>query len=176
MKFCKKCKLEKENTEFGKDRRNSDNLTFYCKSCKSEIKKLSYQKGRIKFNTYNRNYHRIHAKEISEKKKKRRAELSPEKNRESHRKWAQKNPGMVNFLASKKRARRRNATPTWLSQDHWIQIKDLYKNCPKGWHVDHIVPLLAVNSENEHIACGLHVPWNLQLLPASENIKKKNRL
>lgn len=49
------------------------------------------------------------------------------------------------------------------------KIKEIYANCPKGHHVDHIIPLQGA------LVSGLHIENNLQYLTAEDNLKKHNK-
>lgn len=57
-------------------------------------------------------------------------------------------------------------TPSWANQE---EIKLIYSMCPKGYAVDHIIPLRG------RLVSGLHVASNLQYLTAEENMQKGNR-
>lgn len=60
------------------------------------------------------------------------------------------------------------ATPPWLTQEMADQMKAIYDSAAPSQHVDHIVPL------KNDLVCGLHVPWNLQLMDAKKNMQKGN--
>jgi hypothetical protein len=81
-----------------------------------------------------------------------------------------RHPGVARAYVALRRARLIRATPKWLTKAQLKQMRQFYIDCPAGYHVDHIYPLKGKNS------CGLHVPWNLQYLPAKENLKKGNHL
>jgi len=76
-----------------------------------------------------------------------------------------KGRGLFNAKTVKYRASKMQRTPKWSQLE---QIKQFYIECPKGYDVDHIVPL-----QGERVS-GLHVLENLQYLPASENRSKRN--
>lgn len=87
----------------------------------------------------------------------------------AYKKWCTENQGRVNYLRAKRRAAQRQAQPPWLTAEQKKEIADLYVLArEKGMQVDHIVPL------THKRVCGLHVPWNLQLLTKSENYRKHN--
>jgi hypothetical protein len=71
-------------------------------------------------------------------------------------------------------ARRSRTTPR---PEHRDEIAEFYKQSRRltdetgiQHHVDHIIPL---NGDN---VCGLHVPWNLQILTATDNVLKSNKI
>lgn len=86
--------------------------------------------------------------------------------------WKKRNPHLVAAHRAKRRAVLLQATPPWLTKEHWQEIDALYLDAatrPGGpWHVDHIIPLI------HDKVCGLHVPWNLQVITAAENCAKNN--
>jgi hypothetical protein len=91
------------------------------------------------------------------------------------RRWASEHPEQKNASTAKRRAAKLQRTPLWLTQAHHKQIEQFYweaaevsKVVGEFYHVDHIVPLQG------RTVSGLHVPWNLQILPAKENLSKGN--
>lgn len=165
MKLCAKC---------GK----SDTRRWYgplCRSCYDKQYRLENPdviKAREKRHHKSRYAKKEYREKRSEYEKNNRLKFN-----KSNNSWRRRNLGYMAFMAATRRNRKTKATPSWLTKEQLNQIKEIYENCPPGHHVDHIIPLKAINpATKEHVACGLHVPWNLQYLSALENIRKKNRL
>jgi hypothetical protein len=177
MRTCNKCKIEKESEIFSKDRSHKDGLKSICKTCDNaramlylanpeKIKAAKvrsdahYKANREKILFAQAIYNRIH----HEKKKAYRANYN------------KLNSDKRNADAAKRRATKVNATPSWLTKEQHLENKEFYVLAQElQWlsneklHVDHIVPLRGYN------VCGLHVPWNLQILPESMNLSKHNK-
>lgn len=101
--------------------------------------------------------------------------------------WAKDNPERRKEIRSKHQTKiraqraarqklrecRKRQCLDWLTETQILEMQLFYEIAAwydEPMHVDHIVPLFGKN------VCGLHVPWNLQLLPARENCSKSNKL
>jgi 5-methylcytosine-specific restriction endonuclease McrA len=89
--------------------------------------------------------------------------------------YRQANKGLINFYTATRRSKKSYATPAWLDREQRQEMIQFYKEAKElQWlslerlEVDHIVPLQGRN------VSGLHVPWNLQILPKGLNVKKGN--
>ena len=87
------------------------------------------------------------------------------------------NPEYYKALVSFRRRRFRDATPKWLTAEQKMEIRlkyrlaiELSRRTGMRHAVDHIVPLQGDD------VCGLHVPWNLQVITQEENLKKSNKV
>jgi hypothetical protein len=110
-----------------------------------------------------------------------KARLYRAKNRAPSRKaalaWQNKFPEKKWAINRERAAAKSKATPPWLTDNQRLEMVEMYKAARRlsrdtgiEHHVDHIHPIKGKKS------CGLHVPWNLQILRASENISKGNKL
>ena len=132
-----------------------------------ETRKSHYKNNKEKVDLKNKNW----AKNNKDKRKANYAQWKSvpenyEKTLVASRKSKKKHRAKRTSEAAYRRAHKRNATPKWADLK---SIEAIYKSCPKGFHVDHIIPLI------NKLVCGLHVESNLQILEKIENLKKSNR-
>lgn len=156
---CTKCNKKKQEMEFYKNTQGSRPVRSWCKKCYSVDNKQRYIKNPDFIKENRKNYFKEN-KDVEVLKMKQYYESNKDK---------------FLFYSSKRRAQKKLAYPTWLSSFDAAKIKSIYKMCRQiskktglQHHVDHIIPL------QSELVCGLHVPWNLQIIPSFENIKKHN--
>lgn len=108
--------------------------------------------------------------------KRRWSETNREKDRAIKSAWAKNNKGKVNATTKRYKLAKKKRTPSWLTKEHLRYIEEYYVLAQDlSWlsesplEVDHIVPLSGAE------VCGLHVPWNLQILTKEENSRKRNK-
>lgn len=96
-----------------------------------------------------------------------------EKCRIGSKAWKAANKGKVNANYKRRYAAKLSRTPAWLTEDDLWMMDEAYRLAQLrktltgiDWHVDHIIPLQGTN------VSGLHVPTNLQVIPAKANLSK----
>lgn len=197
MKVCSTCKLKKDFEFFTLRKSSKDGYCSQCKECVAKYRSINKEK-RLEYNrqwlSNNPDYYKKYRKKNYESVRNnelRYLKNNPQKREETLNKyvnsnreiinirnlqWMKNNPGKVNAITAKRRSKKLLATPEWLSTEMLQEIADIYilskqKELETGikHHVDHIVPLQGID------VCGLHVPWNLQVITAEENQKKGNK-
>jgi 5-methylcytosine-specific restriction endonuclease McrA len=90
--------------------------------------------------------------------------------------WRKNNAHKKAAQQAKRRAQKRDATPIWLTEDMLKEIEYIYFLASdvgiltgEEYHVDHIIPI------NGDGICGMHVPWNLQVISKDDNLRKSNK-
>lgn len=188
MKFCRSCCTDKPFSLFTPRKQSKDGYQSYCKSCYAERRKKyvsenpeKAKQSTLKFRKNNPEKvraMRIRYREENAEKVKIARKLAYQKNREKELakaiEWKSLNKHITRAIVADRNAKKKLATPSWIDRKRIIDLHkkavELKKETGIDWHVDHIVPL------KSKLVCGLHWHGNMQLLPASVNQSKSNRL
>jgi hypothetical protein len=174
MKSCSHCDQVKPFEAFYASSTHKSGYASWCKVCESERSKAK--------NQCNRETRLVKAKEWRDANKDKQVaaikawrERNPERTATMYRDWAERNRDKVNAKWMKRESAKKHRTPSWLTDDELWMIEQVYdiaatRTSMLGieFHVDHIIPLQGKT------VSGLHVPWNLQVLPAKLNRQKSN--
>ena len=96
--------------------------------------------------------------------------------KEASRQYRLENPAKINAWSRKHQLAKIERTPSWLTGEDFWMLEQAYelaalrtKMFGFAWHVDHVLPLQG------NLVSGLHVPHNIQVIPASDNQRKSNK-
>lgn len=178
-KKCCRCLIEKPGDQFSRLSYAKDGLSYQCKQCKKEEKAKWRRENPEKANQAIKDWIAKNPEKAAAGNRRRVNNWNNEnkaKRRQMNKTWFDKNPGIKALYSASRRIAVEIQSPP-LSEDQQSKIAEIYRNAKIlsietgiPHHVDHIIPLKANNCS------GLHVPWNLQIIPASENVKKNNRV
>lgn len=151
-----------------------------CRTCSlsdgGKWREKNHEKSKEFSNRWKRE-NREKARSLAREWRKKNAEKVSEYNKAYMPGWVEKNREKVRARNAMRRAYLLERAPEWLSPEHIEEIKQAYAVAKEleaktgvKYHVDHIIPL-----RGETVS-GLHVPWNLQVIPSTENLGKGNKL
>ncbi len=192
-KTCFKCGMRKVLFEFYRHAGMADGYLNKCKECaKADVRERYYGPANATIKSYDA------ARAKTEKGKERRKNYAQSPNgkevmaryrrtpacrkvvAKAVRAWQRRHPEAWRAARaaaqSIRRASQLSATPDWLTPEQRREMKAFYSEAAERTRktgvpheVDHIVPLQGKGVR------GLHVPWNLQVITAKDNLKKGNK-
>ena len=183
FKECLHCKLSKPIMHFNKCP-NSLKYRPECKQCKSIYEKQNRLKNKMQIAIAKTLWRKNNKDKVTESRIRSKSyrqtyyQKNKEKSRINNSEWYRKHPHIVAAKSAKYNAQKLQATPKWLTKDQFKEIEEFYllakelqwlSDSTDPLEVDHIIPLRGKN------VSGLHVPWNLQILPGSLNRSKGNK-
>lgn len=154
MKVCNTCRNELPLSEFYKAKLGKFGVRGSCKKCDSakQASARSTEEYKSRIAAHNKSYPK-------------------EKKVAARKAWVKKNYDHVLSYNAARRQLCKKATfegyEKEIEEFYWL-ARDLRAVTGEEYHVDHIVPLRGAD------VCGLHVPWNLQVLPWDVNMSKGN--
>jgi hypothetical protein len=174
MKLCTVCDQTKPLDAFHKGKVYAGGYRTWCKVCMSEYKKQYRIKNKEQLKEKQAVYDAVNNPLRREYFAKRYLE---QKQRIDSINKAYREANLDKHAAkeTKRRASKLKRTPAWLTKDDRWMIEQAYelaalrtKMFGFAWHVDHVIPLQG------KLVSGLHVPENLQVIPAVLNQQKHN--
>lgn len=173
-KECKECECSKDIVEFNKDYSAADGYKNSCRECSSKKRKVYREKNDQVIKHKKREDYRINKEQILRKKREQYA-LEPQPIRDRQNRYGKNNKAKRVASVNNRRNRIKRSQPKWTSE-YKSEMEELHNMRLKlenttgiKYHLDHIIPL--TNSQ----VSGLDVPWNIQVLSASENTSKNNQ-
>lgn len=171
-RVCTKCLSDKPLSDFHK---KGGRLQPLCKVCKSEYNKDYRSRNSEKLRDKQKQYYEENSEAIKEKQRL-WAKDNKEVIKKRNKNYREKYPHKATEHNVRLKKSRKQSVPKWLSKEQKSEIqgfywlaKDLSLITGERYEVDHIVPIKGKN------VCGLHVPWNLQILPKDLNLEKRNK-
>jgi hypothetical protein len=157
MKTCSKCKQKVSLRLFCRDSSKKDGLHPHCRKCRSKQSKKYREDNREVLNKRAREYRKNNLEEIRVK-------------------------DIVRNKCSKRKAYRNSRNRYYLVKERSLgklfqkDTEAIYKDClwlnefsKEKYEVDHIIPIKV------DMVCGLHVPWNLEIISRFKNRSKGNK-
>lgn len=192
MKTCNACKTEKDFSAFYKRKdAYKDPYRSDCNACLKIKAANRYKANPKKYNEMGAKWRSANpelntARGFRYRKAKRleiRARIikwgreNPDKIRAKQQRYHAQHPWIRPYHCMKRRMAKAKASPAWLTRAHkreilafYIAAQEASKTTKVPHHVDHIIPIRGRK------VCGLHVPWNLRIITAEENLRKSNLL